>query len=185
MAFLAAMGARLIAASDSRGTIIGHDGLDPAALAEVKRHGGSVTDYSSGEAATRDAIIDVECDIWIPAARPDVITADNVDRLKTRLIAQGANIPITDEAEIILHERGIVNIPDFIANAGGVICAAVEYAGGGESAALETISEKVRFNTLAVLERAASADTPPRAAAVAIAEERVRRAMTFRRWSIF
>jgi glutamate dehydrogenase (NAD(P)+) len=66
-----------------------------------------------------------------------------------------------------------------------VICAAVEYAGGSESAALETISEKVRFNTLAVLERAASADTPPRAAAVAIAEERVRRAMTFRRWSIF
>ena len=185
MGFLAGMGAKLVAASDSRGTIIDHGGLDPQKLAEIKRQGGAVTDYSGGETASRDAIIDVDCDIWIPSARPDVINADNVDRLNTRLVAQGANIPITDDAEIILHERGIVNIPDFIANAGGVICAAVEYAGGSETGALETIAEKVRFNTLAVLERAASAGTTPRAAAVALAGERVRRAMSFRRWSIF
>ena len=94
-------------------------------------------------------------------------------------------IPITEDAEIRLHERGVLSIPDFIANAGGVICAAVEYAGGSETGAIETIAEKVRFNTLAALERAASGGTTPRAAAVALAEERVRRAMTFRRWSIF
>ncbi len=185
MRFLAGMGARLVAASDSRGTIIDHGGIDPALLDEIKRGGGAVTDHPGGATAGRDAIIEVECDVWIPAARPDVITAANVDRLNTRLIAQGANIPITDEAEIILHERGVLNIPDFIANAGGVICAAVEYAGGGETGALETIAEKVRFNTLAVLERAAAQGVTPRAAAVALAEERVRRAMTFRRWSIF
>jgi glutamate dehydrogenase (NAD(P)+) len=185
MRFLAGMGARLVAASDSRGTIIDHGGIDPLALDEIKRGGGAVTEHSGGATAGRDAIIEVECDVWIPAARPDVITEANVDRLNTRLIAQGANIPITDEAEIILHERGVLSIPDFIANAGGVICAAVEYAGGGETGALETIAEKVRFNTLAVLERAAAQGVTPRAAAVALAEERVRRAMTFRRWSIF
>ncbi len=185
MRFLAGMGARLVAASDSRGAIIDHGGIDPATLDEIKRHGGAVTDHSGGETAARDAIVDVECDIWIPAARPDVITAANVGRLNTRLVVQGANIPITDEAETVLHERGIVNVPDFIANAGGVICAAVEYAGGSETGALEIIAEKVRFNTLAVLERAASGGTTPRAAAMALAEERVRRAMTFRRWSIF
>jgi glutamate dehydrogenase (NAD(P)+) len=185
MRFLAGMGARLVAASDSRGTVIDHGGIDPASLDEIKRGGGAVTDLGRGETADRDAIIDVECDIWIPAARPDVITFDNVDRLNTRLIAQGANIPITEDAEMQLHERGILSIPDFIANAGGVICAAVEYAGGSETGALETIAEKVRFNTLAALERATSGGTTPRAAAVALAEERVRRAMTFRRWSIF
>ncbi len=185
MRFLAGMGARLVAASDSRGTVIDHGGIDPTSLDEIKRGGGAVTDLGRGETADRDAIIDVECDIWIPAARPDVITVDNVDRLNTQLIAQGANIPITEDAEIRLHERGVLSIPDFIANAGGVICAAVEYAGGSETGAIETIAEKVRFNTLAALERAASGGTTPRAAAVALAEERVRRAMTFRRWSIF
>ena len=185
MRFLAGMGARLVAASDSRGTVIDHGGIDPTSLDEIKRGGGAVTDLGRGETADRDAIIDVECDIWIPAARPDVITVDNVDRLNTQLIAQGANIPITEDAEIRLHERGVLSIPDFIANAGGVICAAVEYAGGSETGAIETIAEKVRFNTLAALERTASGGTTPRAAAVALAEERVRRAMTFRRWSIF
>ncbi|NIR59089.1 MAG: Glu/Leu/Phe/Val dehydrogenase, partial [Gammaproteobacteria bacterium] len=74
-----------------------------------------------------DDVLEVDCDIWIPAARPDVLRADNVDRLQTRLVLQGANIPCTPEAEATLHERGVLVVPDFVANAGGVICAAVEY----------------------------------------------------------
>ena len=88
-------------------------------------------------------MIDVECEIWIPAARPDVIGVDNVDRLSTRLVLQGANIPVTPEAETRLHARGLLTIPDFIANAGGVICAAVEYRGGTPKAAFEAIAEKI------------------------------------------
>ncbi len=85
--------------------------------------------YAAGDKRGADAVIDVECDIWIPAARPDVIRDDNVARLRARLVLQGANIPFTLGAEKLLHERGVLVVPDFIANAGGVICAAMEYRG--------------------------------------------------------
>ena len=114
-----------------------------------------------------DAIIDAPCDIWIPAARPDVIHMDNVDRLNARLVVEGANIPMTAEAEAELHRRRVLVIPDFIANA-GVICAAVEYHGGTQTMAFATIEEKIRTNTALVLEQSAEAGMPPRQAAVAV-----------------
>jgi len=179
--FLAEKGARLVAASDSRGTVFDPDGIDVGRLIETKDAGGTVTDYPTGDKLGRDEVIDIGCEIWIPAARPDVIRADNVDRVKTRLILQGANIPITEEAELRLHEKGVLSVPDFIANAGGVICAAVEYAGGSQTAAFQTIAEKVGANTDQVLREAAERGTAPRQAAVALAERRVRKAMALRR----
>jgi glutamate dehydrogenase (NAD(P)+) len=104
-----------------------------------------------------------------------------VARLKTKLVPQGANIPFTPEAERVLHEKGVLVIPDFIANAGGVICASVEYHGGTQAQAFETIEEKIRANTEQVLEHARKTGTLPRQAAVSLATERVKRAMTFRR----
>jgi glutamate dehydrogenase (NAD(P)+) len=89
-----------------------------------------------------DELVGIKCDIWIPAARPDVLTENNVDQLKARLVIHGANIPATETAEQLMHKRGILNIPDFIANAGGVICASVEFHGGSESQVMETIEEK-------------------------------------------
>jgi glutamate dehydrogenase (NAD(P)+) len=179
--FLAEKGAVLVAASDSRGTIADKNGLDLDALQALKQAGKSVADYKGGTKGDREAIIEVACDIWIPAARPDVIRADNVARLDAKLVLQGANIPATAEAEQTLHARGVVSLPDFIANAGGVICAAVEYAGGTETAALQTIAEKLRHNTREVLEAARDRAISPRAAAVAMAERRVRAAMAYRR----
>lgn len=181
--FLSEKGAVLVAAADSRGSISDPDGIDVTALAEVKAAGKSVTEYHQGTAGSADDIIDVDCDIWIPAARPDVIRSDNVERLNTRLVAQGANIPVTLEAEAVLHDKGILSIPDFIANAGGVICAAVEYQGGTQNAAFRTIDEKVRANTREVLQDAKNSGVPPRKAAVALAEQRVRTAMSLRRWN--
>ena len=128
-----------------------------------------------------DAVIEAECDIWIPAARPDVIREENVDRLQTRLLVQGANIPVTQAAEDRLHERGTVSIPDFIANAGGVICAAVEYHQGTESMAMQTITEKVQANSKAVLTESRDRGITPRAAAMAVAYKRVKSAMSYRR----
>ena len=180
--FLEARGAVVVAVSDSSGAAFEPGGLRLDALDELKRAGQSVSDYAGGRAGEGDAIIDVECEIWIPAARPDVVTVDNVDRLSTRLVLQGANIPFTPEAERILHGRGVLVVPDFIANAGGVICASVEYHGGDERQALTTIETKVAANVEAVLERAASEGKGPRAAAVELAEERVRRASALRRW---
>ena len=180
--FLAERGARLVAAADSRGTIIDPDGLDIAALIALKEQGRHLGDQPNAEILDRDAIVGVDCDIWIPAARPDVLTADNAGTLKARLVIQGANIPATEEAEQIMHDKGILCVPDFIANAGGVICAAVEYHGGGQPQAFASIDEKIRFNTQAVLSQALKSGAPPRAAAMALAEERVRAAMALRRW---
>jgi glutamate dehydrogenase (NAD(P)+) len=181
--FLAEKGAVFVAASDSRGTLVDPDGIDVAALIALKKEGRGVAGYGKGRTLDVDAIIDVDCDIWIPAARPDVLRADNVGRLRTKLVAQGANIPASAEAEQSLHARGILNIPDFIANAGGVICAAVEYRGGTETGALQEIDEKIRRNTRAVLRMASDEKITPRAAAERIADARIRRAMSYRRWT--
>jgi glutamate dehydrogenase (NAD(P)+) len=181
--FLAAKGAILVAASDSGGTLVEPGGLDMAALIVLKESGRPLSDYAGGRKLDRDAIVGVDCDIWIPAARPDVLTAANVDQVKARLVIQGANIPVTPEAEARLHARGIVSIPDFVANAGGVICAAVEYHGGTQSQALATIEERIRANVAAVLGEARRTGQAPRAGAVALATERVTRAMALRRWA--
>lgn len=176
-------GAVLVAASDTQGTLVDPNGLDVAALIRLKSEGRALCEHSSGRKLDRQAIIDVDCDIWIPAARPDVIRADNVGRLRTRLVAQGANIPFTPDAEAYLHEKKILVLPDFIANAGGVICGAVEYAGGTEAAALAMIVDKIKTNTRAVLDEVRRTGTQPRKAATALAERRVRAAMATRRWS--
>jgi glutamate dehydrogenase (NAD(P)+) len=184
--FLAERGARLVAVADSRGSIASQDGLPVEALIALKREGKGVADLAAGGTpADRDAIVDVECDVWVPAARPDVIRADNAGRLRAKLVVPGANIPLTAEAERALHERGVVCVPDFVANAGGVICAAMEYHGATESLAFAAIEASIRGNTREVLERSRARDVTPRAAADAIAGERVRRAMSYRRWSLF
>ncbi len=180
--FFAEKGAILVAASDSRGAVHDPGGLDVAALITVKEEGGHVADLPQGDKLVGDAIVGVDCDIWIPAARPDVIRADNVGEVKAKLVVQGANIGVSEEAEAILAEGGVVCVPDFISNAGGVICASVEYHGGTQAQAFQAIDEKIRANTDEVLDRAKRENILPRAAAVAMAEERVRKAMSTRRW---
>lgn len=183
--FLTEKGVVLVAVADSVGAIHNPGGLDIDRLLELKNAGSSVTDYEDAEKLDRDAVIDVECDIWIPAARPDVVNEDNVHRLNTRLVVEGANIPFTHGAEKYLHERGVLCIPDFIANAGGVICAAMEYHGASQTAALEAIEEKLRRNTAQVLEVSRRQQILPREAAMELAMQRINRAMSFRRYSLF
>jgi glutamate dehydrogenase (NAD(P)+) len=182
--FLAERGAVLIAVSDSGGAIYNATGIDVTRLIALKDGGKSVGEYADGRRLERDAILDIECDIWIPAARPDVVREENVGRLKTRMVLQGANIPFTSGAEQALHERGVLVIPDFIANAGGVICAAMEYRGATQAAAFATIEEKIRANTTAVLDAVSAQRVSPRRAALELTMERVKQAMSYRRFSI-
>ena len=183
--FLLEKGAILVAVADSHAGVHDPQGLDLNALIELKQAGKSIVDFTGGTIIGRDAVIDVECDIWIPAARPDVIHADNVNRLNTRLVIEGANIPFTHDAEKILHDKGILCVPDFIANAGGVICAAMEYQGASQAAAFASIEEKLRRNTEMVLSASQSQGILPREAAMDLALLRVKKAMSFRRWSLF
>jgi glutamate dehydrogenase/leucine dehydrogenase len=179
--FLAERGAVVVAAGDSRGAIANPEGLDVTRLIAFKDEGGSLREFPGGTPRGAEDLIAVDCDVWIPAARPDVLDVGNAGRLRARLVLQGANIPATPEAEAMLHARGVVSVPDFIANAGGVICAAVEYHGGTETQAFAVIEEKIRTNTRAVLEQARAEGVLPRAAAEALARARVREAARYRR----
>jgi glutamate dehydrogenase (NAD(P)+) len=183
--FLTDKGAVLVAVADSHGAIHNPDGLDVASLIALKNEGRCVTDYLDANKLARDDVIEVECDIWIPAARPDVVHEDNVNRLNTRLVVEGANIPFTHGAEKILHDKGVLCVPDFIANAGGVICAAMEYEGASQAAAFASIEEKLRRNTEQVLETVKHKKVLPRQAAMEMALGRVKKAMSFRRFSLF
>ncbi|MGD9294232.1 MAG: Glu/Leu/Phe/Val dehydrogenase [Roseobacter sp.] len=179
--FLSEAGARIVAVADSGGTSFDPDGFDLPRLVALKAEGHSVTEYPDAAIGEREAVIGADCDILIPAARPDVINKSNVAAIQAKLIVEGANIPTTDEAAAELHARGVLVIPDFIANAGGVICASVEYHGGTEKQAKTTIAEKIEQNTREVLERVRRDKMLPRNAANALAEDRLRQAMGFRR----
>jgi glutamate dehydrogenase (NAD(P)+) len=187
--FLAARKAVLVGASDTQGAVYNRDGLDVAELIRLKKTGKSVVHYPEGEKFEREAIVDFDCDIWVPAARPDVVREDNVQRLKAKLVVEGANLPLTYGAEKYLHEHGVVCVPDFIANAGAVICSSLEYRGGAQaqvfSQILAVIKEKVRRNTIRVLEDAAAQKILPREAAMRFALKRLEQAMSCKRWSIY
>ncbi|MGA7576774.1 MAG: Glu/Leu/Phe/Val family dehydrogenase [Desulfobaccales bacterium] len=187
--FLAALKAVVVGASDTGGAVYDPDGLDVAELIRLKGAGQSVVDYPRGQKLEGEAIIGCDCDIWIPAARPDVVREDNVQRLTAKLVVEGANIPLTVGAEKYLHEHGVVCVPDFIANAGAVICSSAEYAGGAEtlvlSQVLAIIKEKVRRNTKLVLEESASQKILPREAAMRLALARLEAGMSCKRWSIY
>ncbi|HBC55781.1 MAG TPA: Glu/Leu/Phe/Val dehydrogenase, partial [Gammaproteobacteria bacterium] len=183
--FLNHEGALLVGTSDSSGGIYNQGGLDVSALIQHKSQHLPITSFPGGTACTQDDILDMACDIWIPAARPDVVNEDNVSRLNTKLVLQGANIPFTHGAEKQLHQQGVCIVPDFIANAGGVICAAMEYQGTTESIAMQVIEDKIRRNTEEVLTISHRDTITPREAATKMAMQRVNKAMGFRRWNTF
>jgi glutamate dehydrogenase (NAD(P)+) len=179
--FLAERGAVIVAVSDSRGGIVNRDGLDLEKLLRWKADGHPVRDFPGGTPVFHDELIGYPCDVWVPAARPDVFTVDNAADVNAKLILPGANIAVTPGADEILFERGVLSIPDFIANAGGVICGAVEYAGGTATQAFQVIEEKIRANTREVLERAQRKEIMPSVAAFELAKNRVVEMMRYRR----
>ena len=120
-------GARVVAVQDHGGTIVRESGLDvPSLLAHVSRVG-SVAGFPGGDVIPNDAFWDVSCDILIPAALEQQITETNAGRIQARMVIEGANGPTTPQADDILHDRGILVLPDVIANAGGVTVSYFEW----------------------------------------------------------
>lgn len=183
--FLSANGAIMVGVSDSVGAIVNPEGINVQELIQVKEQNKSVVEYGPAETITQSELISVQCDVWIPAARPDIIHDNNVQDLRTKIVAQGANIPCTPGAENYLFQKGIVCLPDFIANAGGVICAAMEYHGASQKQAMEEIEQTVRHNTAHILDRSDKEKIPLRTAAERFAQERLLRIMATKRWSVF
>ena len=120
-------GARVVAVQDHGGTIFRATGLDvPALLLHVAKTG-SVAGFANADVLANDAFWEVDCDILIPAALEQQITAANASRIKARMVIEGANGPTTPAADDILQERGILVLPDVIANAGGVTVSYFEW----------------------------------------------------------
>ena len=128
----AAEGAKIIAVSDSRGGVRDPGGLDPDAAIAHKRETGSVVGLKGTKKISNEDLLELECDILIPAALENVIRADNAGNIKARLIAEAANGPTTPAADAILLERGIPVLPDILANAGGVTVSYFEWVQNNE-----------------------------------------------------
>jgi glutamate dehydrogenase (NAD(P)+) len=124
---LAAEGATIIAVSDSTGGIHDPSGLDPAKVLAWKQEHGTVMGFPRADEVTNQEILELECDILVPAALENQITRENAPRIKARVIAEAANGPTTPEADQILFENGVFLIPDILCNAGGVTVSYFEW----------------------------------------------------------
>ncbi len=181
--FLAEKGASIVAVSDSKGAIFDSGGLRIDKLQKIKQESGTVTHYSGARVMEGNEIFAVPCDILVPAATPDVINESNCGRIEAKIILEGANIPTTQGADKALAARGVLVVPDFIANAGGLIMAAMEYQEKTAEEAFGHISARIKTNSTKIIEKAHREKILPRAAAELIAYERVRAAMQYREYT--
>jgi glutamate dehydrogenase (NAD(P)+) len=123
-------GGKVIALSDSAGGIHNPDGIDvPAALAH-KQETGQLSGLRGTEAVTNEELLLLDCDVLAPCALEQVITGENADKIKARIVLEGANGPTTPAADDVLEERGILVLPDVLANAGGVVVSYFEWVQG-------------------------------------------------------
>lgn len=159
--FLSLWGASIVAVSDSRGTIFNEKGLKYGDLIKVKRNTGSVINANGTKLSGND-IFELDVDVLIPAALPDVIGEQNVDRVKAPLIVEGANIPMREEYEYRLHKRGTLVIPDFVANAGGVISSYAEHKGMNEIKMFALVEQKITSSMKRLLESVSETKLTPR-----------------------
>ena len=178
--YLAEAGARIVAISDSKGCAYNAGGLDVAKLDIVKRQTGAVKNYVPCECVHNEKLFELDVDVLIPGALPDVITETNWKNVKAKIIVEAANIPICCEIERKLAEKGVLIVPDFVANAGGVISSYVEYIGGTPEQMFREVESRVKENTKLVLEKAKREGKHTRDAAMEIVMERVRAAMAKR-----
>ncbi len=126
-------GALVVGISDSQGGIYSEDGINPAAALAFKEEHGTVVGMPDTMSKTNEELLSLNCDILIPAATGDQITADNADSVQARLVAEAANRPTTPAADQILANKGIVVLPDIVANAGGVTVSYYEWVQNNEN----------------------------------------------------
>jgi len=179
---LVGKGVKVVAVSDINGAIYNPKGLNWDALVTVDPETGRVSklwnrEHKDGQTLSGAELFKLDVDILIPGARPDVITMENVKDTRAKMVVEAANIPVTREAEKYLGDKGILVVPDFIANAGGVIAGAVELRKGTIEESFQTIKRKIAENVKAVMDLSLKEKIYPREAAEKLAKDRVIKAM--------
>ncbi len=182
------LGMKVVAVSDSKGGIYDPDGLDYEQLIEHKRRTGSVVGFPDTTPISNEDLLELPVTVLFPSALENVITAENAPRIKARIVAELANGPTTPEADLILHERGIFVIPDFLCNAGGVTVSyfeqvqdAMNYYWTAEEV-YEKLDQKMTKAFYDVYEMAQERRVHNRLAAYLVAVSRVAEAMKLRGW---
>ena len=184
---LVALGATVVAVSTAAGAVHDPNGLDIGKLVNLRAETGDACVHHYGSAVPADYALTVDADILIPAAREDTVNDVIAASTNVKLVIEGANLPTSPSSRRILHERGIAVVPDFIANAGGIVAAAHSMAARYSPFVVEPediftmISTKLRANTTAVLDESGRAGLTPHEAAYALAQKRVLEAMRLRR----
>ncbi len=128
--FLTEDGAKVIAVSDSTSGLHNPNGIDVQAALAHKRETGALAGFRGAEAISNEELLLLDCDVLAPCALEQVITTDNAEKVKARIIVEGANGPVTPSADEILEDKGIVVLPDILANAGGVVVSYFEWVQG-------------------------------------------------------
>jgi len=148
-------GAYIIAVSDSQGGIYNSDGLDVQTVCEYKQQHGTVVGLPGTRTVTNEELLTLECDILIPAALGGQIHLDNVDDIKAQLVVEAANGPVSPAADEILQQKGIIVIPDILANAGGVTVSYFEWVQNIENQQWgeEEVNDKLRRNQYKAVDR--------------------------------
>ena len=173
------MGFKVVGVSDSSGGIYDPDGLDPDAVYAHKGKAGSVLGYEGSEEITNRELLELECDMLIPAALENQITEANADNIKAKVVVEGANGPTTPKADEILFEKEVMVVPDILANAGGVTVSYFEWVQDLMSyfwtyeAVMKTLDEKMVAALKDVLETARKNRVDMRTAAYMLAVGRV------------
>ncbi|CAN5581832.1 Glu/Leu/Phe/Val dehydrogenase [soil metagenome] len=120
-------GCQVVAVSDVEGGLYRERGLDPEAINRHKREAGTVAGYAGADAITNDELLEVDCDVLVPAAIEGVITVKNADLIRAQIVCEAANGPVTFEADKVLNDRGVFVVPDILANSGGVTASYFEW----------------------------------------------------------
>lgn len=175
-------GAKIVAISDSKGCLYNENGLSFEEIARVKKDKGSVT-LGKGRMLPGHKLFELPVDVLIPGALPDVINRSNMNSIKSKIIVEAANIPIPLDVETELSKKVLI-VPDFVANAGGVISSWVEYIGKDSKYMYKTVKDRITKNTQLVLTKSKKESVNPRDAANKIATDRVREAMLKRAKSL-
>ena len=171
--FLKKFGAKIVAVADSRGTAFSEKGLEEKELLELKSQGKSINEYPGAKKLTRNDIFGLDVDILILASVTDVINEKNRNAVRVKIIVEGANIPMREEIEEELFNRGIFIVPDFVGNVGGVISSYAEYRGYNSKKMFELVERKIRAGTRLILEKSIKLKKNPRQISLAIAKEKV------------